>query len=435
MFKSSAALTIALGIAAGAGNAEIAVIGTMQWYGPDATPKNLIYDDNGRRGPGGAISGGLIWLDNSYYSNNVEADPSLGTGANARQFAGVMTQHTGEAVITLRPGFRIDSWDSGWRLPHSGTNPLNNPPDSEMLHLVVDELGNPPGATFSSSSVFANLMTQLPTEPGGGYFAYWLEQDAPSQRGTEINYNTRTGKQQTTPELFHGGYVVFVRSATVSYDPTAPGAASRPPVANPVEGNAASAGDSADLDAYRYLFDYAPAAGMASADIVGMAIAGSNDHVYAWYRNGMVSSGTSSDLDQYRAPYAYSLPPGKTPADIVGMGIAGSNDRVYAWYRDGTVSAGSTADLDGQVAPYPYSLPPGKAPADIVEMGIAGSNDHVYAWYDDGTVSSGTSSDLDQYRAPYRYTLPLSKTPQDIVGIGIAGSNDRIYTWYRSFIR
>lgn len=96
---------------------------------------------------------------------------------------------------------------------------------------------------------------------------------------------------------------------------------------------------------------------------------------------GVVSSGTSWDLDQYRALYRYSLPPGKTPNDIVGMGIAGSNDHVYVWYRDGTVSSGSSRALAQYRKPYRYSLPPGKTPSHIVGIGIAGSNDRVYVWY------------------------------------------------------
>jgi len=140
-------------------------------------------------------------------------------------------------------------------------------------------------------------------------------------------------------------------------------------------------------------------------NIVGIGIAGSNDHVYVWYGDGTVSSGTSSDLDRYRKRYGYSLPPGKKPHNIVGIGIAGSNDYVYAWYDDGTVSYGTSSDLDRYGKRYRYYLPSGKTPYDIVGMGIAGSNDHVYVWFNDGTVSSGTSSDLDRYRKLYRYYL------------------------------
>ena len=434
MSKYFVFLAMILCFVANVSRAEIAIIGTLQWAGSSATPKNLIYDDNGRRGANGSISGGLIWLDYSYHSNEVEFDPSLGTGSNARLFAQALTQQSGAAIITPKPGFTIDSWDSDWRLPHSGTNPTSNPNDSEMLHLVINELGNSLNSIFSMSSVFNNLMTKSPNALGSGFFAYWLEQDTESYPGTEIRFNTRTGRQETTPDLYHGGYVVFVRGATVSYTAQAPGAASTPPIANQTEGYTVSVGSSSDIDDFRGLYSYSPAAGT-SADIVGMGIAGSNDHVYVWYQNGTVSSGSSSNLDQYRAPYQYSLPPGKTPADIVGMGIAGSNDRVYTWYRDGTVSSGSSSHLDQYRTPYQYSLPQGKTPADIVGMGIAGSNDRVYAWYRDGSVSSGSSSDLEQYRGPYLYSLPLGKTPLDIFGMAIAGSDDHVYTWFRPYIR
>ena len=87
-----------------------------------------------------------------------------------------------------------------------------------------------------------------------------------------------------------------------------------------------------------------------------MAIAGSNDHTYVWYKDGTVSSGSTGDLDQHRQPYGFSLAPGKSPNDIVGVAIAGSNDHTYVWYKDGTVSSGSTGDLDQHRQPYGYKV-------------------------------------------------------------------------------
>lgn len=162
---------------------------------------------------------------------------------------------------------------------------------------------------------------------------------------------------------------------------------------------------------------------------VGISIACSNDHVYAWFADRNVASGTSSNFGSYQPPHVYSLPAGKTPADIVGVGIAG-NDHVYAWYRDGTASSGTSTDLGHYRAPYHYSLPAGKTTADIAGIDIACSNDHVYAWYKDGKASSGTSDDLGKYRALYAYSLPPGKTPADILEMGIAG-NDHVYAWYR----
>jgi hypothetical protein len=202
----------------------------------------------------------------------------------------------------------------------------------------------------------------------------------------------------------------------------------------PKEGRYVSSGTSWNLAAYRKPYEYSLPPGKTSLDIVGMGIAGSNDHVYAWYKDGTVSSGTSSNLVAYSKPYKYSLPPGKNPSDIVGMGIAGSNDHIYVWYKDGTVSSGTSSNLVAYRKPYKYFLPPGKTTSDIVGMGIAGSNDHVYVWYKDGTASSGTSSNLVAYSKPYKYSLPAGKTPSAIVGMGIAGSDDHVYAWYKLVI-
>jgi CubicO group peptidase (beta-lactamase class C family) len=170
--------------------------------------------------------------------------------------------------------------------------------------------------------------------------------------------------------------------------------------------------------------------------IVGIGIAGSNDHVYIWYADGTVSSGTSRNFEYYHGKQNFVLPEGKNPWDIVAMAIAGSNDHVYTWYADGTVSEGWSQDLGRYNNPqtnlprFDDELPPGKVVSDIVGIAIAGSNDHVYAWYADGTVSEGWSQDFDYYQAPYSYVLPGAKKIGHIIDIGIAGSNDRVYTWF-----
>lgn len=164
--------------------------------------------------------------------------------------------------------------------------------------------------------------------------------------------------------------------------------------------------------------------------IVGIGIAGSNDHVYVWYADGTVSSGYSTNFEYHQGKQSYVLPEGKQPWDIVAMAIAGSNDHVYTWYSDGTVSEGWSQDLGLYSAPQPFTLPPGLEVGDIVGIGVAGSNDHVYAWYADGTVSEGWTQDLDYYQAPYGYSLPGTKKIGHIIDVAIAGSNDRVYAWY-----
>ena len=169
--------------------------------------------------------------------------------------------------------------------------------------------------------------------------------------------------------------------------------------------------------------------------IVGMGIAGSNDHVYTWYADGTVSSGFSRNLEFHSGKQNFSLPAGYDPWDIVAMAIAGSNDHVYTWFADGKVSEGWSQDLGFYNPPTDFTLPPGKEISDIVGIGIAGSNDHVYAWYADGTVSEGWSQDLDFHRAPYAYELPGARKTGHIIDIGIAGSSDFVYAWFHDVER
>jgi hypothetical protein len=190
--------------------------------------------------------------------------------------------------------------------------------------------------------------------------------------------------------------------------------------------NTVSSGSSNNLASYRDLYGYTLPQGKVSGDIVGVGIAGSNDHCYYWFRDGTVCSGTSDNADKYQILYAYTLPNDKTPNDIVGIAIAGSNDHCYVWFKDGTVCSGTSDNLFKYRTPYPYSLPSGKTPDDILGVGIA-KNDHCYYWFRDGKVCSGTSDNADKHRTLYAYEFPSGKA---IVGIGIAGSNDHCYAWY-----
>lgn len=200
-------------------------------------------------------------------------------------------------------------------------------------------------------------------------------------------------------------------------------------------GGTVSAGSSWDLDERRALDGFALPAGLAASDLVALAVAGSNDRVYAWYRDGRVSSGGSRQLDAHRPPKAFTTPPGLVPGDVVAAAIAKSDDRVYVWYGNGTVSSGTSTDLDLHRPPQPFSLPPGKRVSDLLAVAIArataaGEDERVFAWYADGTVSIGSSRDLDSVRAPYAFSLPPGVVPSDLVDAGIA-SDDTVYAWYR----
>lgn len=182
-----------------------------------------------------------------------------------------------------------------------------------------------------------------------------------------------------------------------------------------------SEGATNDLDKYNAPQPYTLPPNRQIVDITGIAIA-ANGQVYTWYNDARTVStdsprvtrsiGTASDLDAYspQTTEAVKLPAGKTAHDIVGIAIAKSNDHVYVWYQDGTYSEGYSMDFDyysGGTKPYTWAAQTNGGSYDIRGMAIA-SNDHVYAWFGNGKASSGMSHNLAQYISPYAYTLPAT---------------------------
>ncbi len=186
-------------------------------------------------------------------------------------------------------------------------------------------------------------------------------------------------------------------------------------------------GHSRNLDAYAGV----KPCNFMTNDIVGLSQA-SNGRFYAWYDDGRFSIGTIDDRDKYAALAPYKLPINRHPYDIVGIGIAGSEDHVYTWYLDGTVSEGTSGDLDAYSAPQPYKLPAGKAPRDIRAIDIAGSDDHVYVWYASGEVSSGWSTDLAAYFEPEAFQAKVLeyKHPAEVAEVVIRKSDDHVLTFW-----
>ncbi len=173
-----------------------------------------------------------------------------------------------------------------------------------------------------------------------------------------------------------------------------------------------SVGTSKDLDRYQKRKPFGLPQGYERTDIVAIAISKSG-RVYTWYANGTRSVGTADDLDRYKKPdrekAPVTLPKGKTMRNIVGIAIAKSNDRVYVWYDDGTRSVGSSLNLAKHSSGQQYKTPSeqigGTSRYDIRGIGIS-RNDRVYVWYGNNTVSSGSSLDLDKYLKPYEYSFP-----------------------------
>ena len=170
-----------------------------------------------------------------------------------------------------------------------------------------------------------------------------------------------------------------------------------------------SIGTSFDLDKYQEPKPFKLPKNYVPTDIRAIAISRKN-RVYVWYRNGRRSVGRPDHLSSRKQPdEKVVLPSGKTMWNIVGIAIAKSNDRVYVWYDDGTVSSGTSMDFGKHFRDKKYNAPlkdPGTMSVyDIRGIGIS-KKDWVYIWYSNGKASSGSSRDLDKYRSPYPYTLP-----------------------------
>ena len=87
-----------------------------------------------------------------------------------------------------------------------------------------------------------------------------------------------------------------------------------------------------------------------------MAIAGSNDHVYVWFKDNTVCSGTSRDLDKYSPLTNFQKPPRQVKSKVFGMAMS-TKDRVFTWYSSKRASSGTPIKLAQYKLPYPYKLP------------------------------------------------------------------------------
>ncbi|MEJ2044022.1 MAG: serine hydrolase [Reinekea sp.] len=172
-------------------------------------------------------------------------------------------------------------------------------------------------------------------------------------------------------------------------------------------------GWSRDLAADDDAKTYTVPAGMTPRDIRAMAIAGNSGKVYTWWNNGGVTIGSSRnldndssfDLDDQGNVEKVKMPSGLSMANVVGIGIAKSNDHVYIWYDNGTVSSGTSRDFTYYFVDRSYQGPYGNTPYRILAMAIS-KNDSVYAWYANGKTSTGWSRDLASERAPANYERP-----------------------------
>jgi hypothetical protein len=167
-------------------------------------------------------------------------------------------------------------------------------------------------------------------------------------------------------------------------------------------------------------------------NLIGVGIAGSDDHVYYWYSDGKASAGVTGQPTHYRSYY----PVQSTEwGQLLAVDIAG-NDRAWYWWQlqddiiivtSGTTDRPALHKTDWNFFEMPYHA--------LIAAGIAKSDDHVYYYWKHKTtgavsVSSGTSI----YPTAYRPLAPLQAATtmmtHDLLDVSIAG-DDRVYYWWR----
>ena len=184
-------------------------------------------------------------------------------------------------------------------------------------------------------------------------------------------------------------------------------------------------------------------------DVVGMGTDGDANLHFVWYKNYKYSAGISHDLSSIRSPntHTYTLPINPQtespylPSDIVGMAIDGENNTVYAWYKNSYASAGSPNNLGSKRDPYHYALAinprNGKEfkPAHIRAIVIDGGINRTIVFYKYRYVSEGRTDDLDYFTSKGNGSYCATKlpavnvNPKHFIGAGLDYTNGYVFIW------
>jgi hypothetical protein len=184
-------------------------------------------------------------------------------------------------------------------------------------------------------------------------------------------------------------------------------------------------------------------------DVVGMATDGHPDLHFVWYKNRRYSAGKSHDLDSSRKPedFTYILPIDPegngqpyTPEDIAGMAIDGTSNWVFTWYKNGFVSAGSPSNLGKHREPQPVTFPtnprtnsPFKG-TQIRAVAIDGRYNRTIMYFKYNYMSEGISHEPGRYADPYCVENRAAGNiePRHYIGAGIDYTNNHMFFWFRA---
>jgi hypothetical protein len=155
---------------------------------------------------------------------------------------------------------------------------------------------------------------------------------------------------------------------------------------------------------------------------------------YFFDDNRKVSAGSATNPFQSRNLYSYNILNEKKHREVLAVAIAASNNHVYYWYNTGEVSSGDTEYMVRHRNFYFSNQSPEKQ---LIAAAIA-SNDRVYYWYSDDTASSGTTDNPTRYRKYYpvdiRKNISITDTPNLVLpeAIAIAKGDDRVHYFYEN---
>ncbi|MFZ5896505.1 MAG: serine hydrolase [Myxococcota bacterium] len=158
--------------------------------------------------------------------------------------------------------------------------------------------------------------------------------------------------------------------------------------------------------------------------LVGITLNRDN-HVLAYYSDGMFTEGTSENLQQYAGPTPFTLPPGKGMQDLVAIAQGGADNKVYSWYMDGKYAVGTPTNLGALVGDFKS-----ETKDHLVAVTVDTRANVFYAYSHDGVVTSGDSpADLTN-RWTKEYTVPGDQQRRyDIVSVG-RSDNGVMVAWY-----
>jgi len=177
------------------------------------------------------------------------------------------------------------------------------------------------------------------------------------------------------------------------------------------------------------------AAEAGARNLMAVAIAKSDDHVYYWYSDngGEVSAGLTNDPFRYRGLQPFQTPVGGW--NVVAVAI-NSEDRVYYWLQNGTtinVSIGTSQDPFAYGGSGNFAEPPGEYI--LQEAGISTADRVYYYWRhrESHTIynSVGTSTNPVAYENFRPLQGAIFMQSYDLRHVDIASDDHVYYFWER----